>query len=123
MSRLYIARSPIHGTGVFSASRFSPGEIVLKIDDSRFVTDAAPLDPTRGEFEHHCDYLSGGQVVLMQTPERFINQSCDPNAYIRTMKSLTSVDRVTRRGSSWSMRHRYSLDSHTDPTGKPTLPQ
>ena len=85
MSRVYTADSPIHGTGVFSAAPFSPGEIVLKIDDSRVVTDTAPLDPARGEFEHHCDYLAGGKVVLMQPPERFINHRCDPNTYIRTI--------------------------------------
>jgi GNAT superfamily N-acetyltransferase len=85
MSRVYTAESPIHGTGVFSAARFSPGEIILKIDDSRVVTDASPLDPAKGEFEHHCDYLANGKIVLMQPPERFINHRCDPNTYIRTI--------------------------------------
>src|SRR5436309_14235825 len=85
MSRVYIADSPIHGTGVVASSPFSPGEIVLRIDDSRVVTDAEPLDRAKGEFEHHCDYLAGGKAVLMRTPERSINHSCDPNAYIRTI--------------------------------------
>jgi hypothetical protein len=73
MSRIYTAESPIHGTGVFSSAHFWPGQTVLKIDDSRVVTDADPLDPAKGEYEHHCDYLAGGKVVLMQPPERFIN--------------------------------------------------
>jgi SET domain-containing protein len=85
MSRVYTAESPIHGTGVFSAAHFSPGEIVLKIDDSRVVTAAAPLDPAKGEFDHHCDYLAGGEMVLMQPPERFINHRCDPNTFTRTI--------------------------------------
>ena len=85
MSRAYTTASPIHGTGVFSSAHVSPGEIVLRIDDSRVVTDADPLDPARGEFEHHCDYLAGGKVVLMRPPERFINHACDPNTYIRTI--------------------------------------
>jgi hypothetical protein len=85
MSRAYTAASPIHGTGVFSSAHVSPGEVVLKIDDSRVVTDADPLDPARDEFEHHCDYLAGGKVVLMRPPERFINHACDPNTYIRTI--------------------------------------
>jgi hypothetical protein len=85
MSRVHTASSPIHGTGVFSSASFSPGEVVLRIDDSRVVTDADPLDPARGEFEHHCDYLAGGRVVLMQPQERFINHSCDPNSDIRTI--------------------------------------
>jgi hypothetical protein len=85
MSPVYTADSPIHGTGVFSSSRLSPGEIVLRIDDSRVVTEADPLDPAKGDLEHHCDYLAGGKVVLMQPPERFINHRCDPNVYIRTI--------------------------------------
>lgn len=85
MSRVQTAASPIHGTGVFSSAPFSPGEVVLRIDDSRVVTDADPLDPAKGEFEPHCDDLAGGEVVLMRPPERFINHSCDPNTYIRTI--------------------------------------
>ena len=85
MSRVTTAKSPLHGVGVFSLTSFFPGEIVLKIDDSRVVTDANPLDPTRGELDHHCDYLAGGAVVLMQSPERFINHRCEPNTYIKTI--------------------------------------
>ena len=85
MSRVYTAESSIHGTGVFSSAHFSPGEIVVRIDDSRVVTGADPLDPAKSDFEHHCDYLAGGRVVLMQAPERFINHCCDPNTFVRTI--------------------------------------
>ena len=74
-------RSP----GPESSAHFSPGEIILKVDDSRVVTNAYPLDPEKGQFEHHCDYLAGSKVVLMQPPERFINHRCDPNTFIRTV--------------------------------------
>ncbi len=85
MSRVYTAQSPIHGTGVFSMIPISPGEIVLMIDDSRVVTDANPLVPEKDEFEHHCDYVAGGKVVLMRPPERFINHRCEPSTYIKTI--------------------------------------
>jgi len=85
MSRVYAAESPIRGTGVLSTADSSPGEIVLKIDDSRIVTDAESLDPMIREFEHHCDDLAGGEVVLMQPPERSIDHCCDPSTYIRTI--------------------------------------
>ena len=85
MSRVYTDDSPIHGTGVFSSARLSPGQVVLRIDDSRVVTDDDPLDPEKCEFEHHCDYLADGLVVLMRHPERSINHRCDPNTYIRTV--------------------------------------
>jgi len=85
MPRVYTSQSSIHGTGVFAADRLMPGEIVLKIDDSRVITDTDPLDTEKGEQEHHVDYLADGKVVLMQPPERFINHRCDPNSYVRTI--------------------------------------
>ena len=85
MRRVYTSQSSIHSTGVFAADQLLPGEIVLKIDDSRVVTDTDPLDSEKGEQEHHCDYLANGMVVLMQQPERFINHCCDPNSYVRTI--------------------------------------
>jgi hypothetical protein len=85
MSRIYTADSPIHGMGVFTSDHFSPGEIILKIDDSRIVSETVPLDTARGDFDHHCDYLASGNVVLMQPPERFINHHCKPNTFIRTI--------------------------------------
>jgi uncharacterized protein len=85
VTRLYTAPSAIHGTGVFSSAKFAPGEIVLRIDDSRVVTAARPLEPSKDEFDHHCDYLAGGKVVLMHPPERFINHGCDPNTFVRTI--------------------------------------
>jgi hypothetical protein len=69
----------------------SPGDIVLRIDDSRVVTSADPLDPAKGEFDHHCDYLAGGKVVVMQPPERFINHRCDPNTFVRTIAGARYV--------------------------------
>ena len=85
MSRVYTAESSIHGTGVFSSAHLMPGEIILKIDDSRVVTDAEPLDRAKDEFDYHCDYLASGKAVLMQFPERFINHRCEPNTFIRTI--------------------------------------
>jgi hypothetical protein len=85
LARAYTSQSAIHGTGVFASVPILPGEIVLRGDDSRVVTKDWPLDPEKGEFEHHCDYLAAGKTVLMQPPERFINHSCEPNTYTRTI--------------------------------------
>ena len=40
MSRVYTAESSIYSTGVFSSPQSSPGEIILKINDSGALTDA-----------------------------------------------------------------------------------
>jgi SET domain-containing protein len=84
MLALALHRSPIHGTGVFARRPFAAGETVLVLDDSRLVTDATPLKPEAGEYTHHCDYVARGIVVLQGIPERFINHSCDANAFVQT---------------------------------------
>jgi hypothetical protein len=88
-----VGASAIEGQGVFATRVFGKGEIVLTIDDSRIVDDASPLQ--NGEDRRHCDYIAGGTVVLMQLPERYINHSCDPNTYVRT---VMGVRRVFARG-------------------------
>jgi hypothetical protein len=79
IAQVRIRRSPIDGLGVFAEQAFASGQAILKIDDSRIVNAAHPLQ--LGEDARHCDYLAEGKVVLMQSPERHINHSCDPNTY------------------------------------------
>jgi uncharacterized protein len=86
-----VASSRIHGLGVFASRYFRAGETVLCIDDSREVNEGNPLRPEAGESDVHCDYLSGGRVVLMLAPERHINSSCDPNTFVKTIDGIRHV--------------------------------
>ncbi len=90
-SKVLVARSPIQGLGLFAGQLLPKGEIILPIDDSRIVNLDNPLRPDRGEFEFHCDFLADDTVVLMKYPERHINHSCDPNAFIRTRQATRCV--------------------------------
>src|ERR1044071_2686614 len=89
LSTVELLPSPRNGIGVFAKRPFSPGEPILVIDDSRVVDDLHPLRP--GEEERHCDYLEAGKVVLMQPPERYINHSCRPNTWVKTVKGRRRV--------------------------------
>src|SRR4051812_11926846 len=91
MSDVVVAPSGIAELGVFAARPFAAGETVLLIDDSRIVHAEHPLQPARGEFDRHQDYLAGGRVVLMGVPERYINSSCDPNTYVSTRDGTRHV--------------------------------
>lgn len=112
MGDVTVAPSEIHGRGVFAARDFTAGETVLVIDDSRVVDEDHPLHPKRGEYEHHCDYLAGGQVVLMHPPERHINSSCDSNTYVRTIKDQRHV--VARRAiaAGEEITYDYIINCH-----------
>jgi SET domain-containing protein len=91
MAKVAVRESPIHGLGVFASTDIAKGARVLAIDDSRLVVPELPLDESKGELEYHCDYLAGGNVVLMQFPERHINHSCDPNTFVRTILGVRYV--------------------------------
>jgi hypothetical protein len=112
MVDVVVAESKIHGLGVFATRAFVEGEIILPIDDSRIVDDKHPLRPELGEQSYHCDYLAGGKVVLMRSPERHINSCCDPNTYVKTINGIRHV--VARRPikSGEEITCDYIIDCH-----------
>ena len=100
--------SRIHGLGVFAQRAYAGGNVILWIDDSRVVDDEHPL--AVGELARHCDYLANGRVVLMREPERHINSSCDPSAFVRTHRGKRCV--VARRAirSGDEITYDYIID-------------
>ena len=112
MADVVIARSKIHGLGVFATRDFAEGEIILPIDDSRVVDDGHPLRPDLGEQSHHCDYLAGGKTVLMRSPERHINSSCDPNTYVKTINGIRHVTARRPIRSGEEITYDYIIDCH-----------
>lgn len=73
--------SPIEGLGLFAGRRFRSGQRIRRINVVREVTPEAPLREELGERADHCDYPDG-KVVLIGFPDRHVNHSCDPNAYL-----------------------------------------
>jgi len=76
-----VRSSPIEGLGMFALRPFSPGERIRRINVVREVTSEAPLREDLGERADHCDYPDG-KVVLLGFPDRHVNHSCNPNAYV-----------------------------------------
>ncbi len=91
MSDIYVDKSSIQGLGVFAGREYQENEVLHTIDDSRIVDDAHPVRPERAEYSCHCDYLSGGKVVLMPVPERHINSNCDPNTFVKTVGNIRNI--------------------------------
>lgn len=84
-----VKQSPIQGQGVYAIRSIKIGEVVLVIDDTHVVTDESTLTKELHEFD--CDYLANGKIILMQEPEKFINHSCDPTSYIKTINGVRTV--------------------------------
>jgi len=77
-----VRRSPIEGLGLFAAGPVRAGERIRRINVVREITADAPLREDLGERPDHCDYPDG-RVVLLGYPDRHVNHSCDPSAWVR----------------------------------------
>lgn len=95
MSSVRVGSSPVEGKGVFATEPVQRGDTVLVLDTSQVVDEEDPLRPEEDEQEDHLAYLAGGKVVLLPEPERHLNNSCDPNAYLHTVDDEVRV--VARR--------------------------
>lgn len=101
MINVKVRESIIQGKGVYATVDLKAGEVVLIIDDSQIVTDESSLTDEDNAF--NCDYFDN-KIILMQSPEVYINHSCDPNTYVKTisgarqvlaMKPITVGDEIT----------------------------
>lgn len=89
-----VGPSLIEGLGLFSRYAIKAGDRIRRINVVREITVEAPLREARGERWDHCDYPDG-KVVLLGYPDRHLNHSCDPNAYIVYEGDSSSI--VARR--------------------------
>jgi hypothetical protein len=112
MADVVVGESRIHGIGVIATRGFAEGETVLTIDDTRVVDEANPLRPELGEFDYHCDYLANGLVVLMDSPERHINSSCDPNTYVKTIQGVRHVLALGSIRAGEEITYDYIINCH-----------
>ncbi|MGD0483132.1 MAG: SET domain-containing protein-lysine N-methyltransferase [Gemmatimonadales bacterium] len=119
MSGVVVRPSRIEGLGIFAAQAFAPGERIRRIAVAREVTPEHPLREDLGERADHCDYPDG-RVVLLAFPDRHVNHSCDPNAWVRyggdgaefvARRVVSADDEITidyalnvTGGSSWPCR-------------------
>jgi hypothetical protein len=87
---VYVKTSPIHGLGVFARRTFATGEGVV-FRNERPVTIEQPLDPARGEVEQHCVWTQGGRQLYLGFPARFVNHSCDPNAFVAERDGVSQI--------------------------------
>jgi len=114
-----VKQSRIEGLGVFALEPIVRGERIRQINIVREVTAASPLREDLGERADHCDYPDG-KVVLFGFPDRHLNHSCDPNAYLwyestkcylNARRSIAAGEEITcdyniniTGGSSWPCR-------------------
>ena len=116
MKPFIVKNSSVQGKGVFVNNDFARGEVVLEINDSHVVSDTSKL--TKEQWEHDCDFLSNGKVVLMQSPEKYINHSCNPNTYIKTINGVRKVLVMRNIKKGEEITFDYAVNGNNDGTFK-----
>lgn len=106
--------SGVQGKGVFAEKGFLKDEVILEIDDSHIVEDVSALTDYQQEYD--CDYLSDGKTILMQSPEKFINHSCDPSTYIKTIRGKRKVFAMKNIKKGEEITYDYSINGYNDGT-------
>lgn len=116
MSDIEVNNYSIQGKGVYATKDFKKGSVVLEIDDSHIVKDTNTL--TKEQFEFHCDYLSNGTIVLMQEPEVYINHSCNPNTYVKTVNGVRKVFAMREIKTGDEITYDYAINGENAGTFK-----
>ena len=112
MRNVEVRESEIQGNGVYSLKDFNKDDVVLEIDDSDVVTEDTQL--TEEQFKYHCDYIGNGKVVLMKSPEVYINHSCNPNTYVKTIDGVRKVIAMRDIKKEDEITYDYSINGYNN---------
>jgi SET domain-containing protein len=85
---LIVKKSKIEGQGVFANRDFKEGEIITKWHTRQVTSDQ--LDKLSDEERRHTIYYEGKNVVMMGSPERYVNHSCDANTHAEDFCDVAS---------------------------------
>lgn len=110
---VFVSVSPKQGKGVFASKDFCAGDTVLSIDDTHIVEDESTLTQKQHAFD--LDYLED-KTVIMQEPEKYINHSCDPNTYVKTIDAVRYVVAMKDIRKGEEITYDYSINGDNDGT-------
>ncbi len=82
MAGVAVKPSDVADRGVFALEPLHAGQVVCEFRLLREVTEESPLRPDCDEHPEHCPLIDG-RFYLVASPERYLNHSCDPTAYLR----------------------------------------
>ncbi len=109
MKKVLVKESRIEGTGVYAVRDFKKGEIVITWKADRIMKKEAIKNLSKDNQNHLC-YIGKGQYIVQQSPERYVNHSCDPNTYVKNKRDIAKRD--IKKGEEITTD--YSLDSMED---------
>lgn len=90
INNVIVKKSDIHGSGVFAGRDFKAGEIVLRWDISNTLFDKEVAKMTQDE-KRYISYIDG-KYIIMQSPEKYVNHSCDANTTAKQFCDIAKRD-------------------------------
>jgi SET domain-containing protein len=90
MADVVVKKSKIEGVGVFASRNFKKGEVVIKWDISHQLT-LKEFQKISKEEKRYVAHLEG-KYILMQSPARYVNHSCNANTYTHNFCDVAKQD-------------------------------
>lgn len=89
-SRFEVKNSNIQGKGIFATKNIKKDEVVVVWHPKVLTKEEANKLPAY-EQKHYL-YSDGDTILWMQTPERYMNHSCNANTYVVAKSDVASRD-------------------------------
>ncbi|MBI2462749.1 MAG: SET domain-containing protein [Candidatus Spechtbacteria bacterium] len=89
MGGVVIKKSKISGKGIFADRDFKKGEVVLEWHPK--ILTKSEGDTLRSDDRHYL-YQMGKKYLFMQSPERYVNHSCEPNTRVKNYSDIAIKD-------------------------------
>lgn len=86
-------------------------EEILVMDDTHVVTDPSIL--SQHQLDYECDFFDG-KIVIMQEPEVYINHSCDPNTYVKTVCGARRTFAMRDIKAGEELTYDYAINSENE---------
>jgi SET domain-containing protein len=77
---IIVKNSKINKKGVFAGKDFKKGEVVLKWNPK--ILGKIEIENFKDSQKHYLYKVKGDKYFLMQSPEKFVNHSCEANTRV-----------------------------------------
>ncbi len=82
-----IKKSKFSGKGVFASRNFKKGQVVMIWNCSAKIKRDKINNLSKHD-KDHLNYIGKEYYVIMKSPEKYVNHSCNPNTYVLNQKDI-----------------------------------
>lgn len=106
---IIVKKSKISGLGVFANKNFKKGEIVLRWKNGKTFTKSQANKLSKKE-KNYVLLISINKYILMQSPERYVNHSCNANTYANVKNFCDIASRNIKKGEEITSNYSHIKD-------------